>query len=84
MNHLIDFVVCALAGGTHFIILQNCFKIYFKYILGVQIWCFIVRTQLLGEILKGKYSTAKQLNGPRVFEIVSNWENVLFSDEFTL
>ena len=29
-----------------------------------------VKVQLLGEKLKGKYITAKQLNGPRGFEIV--------------
>ena len=33
-------------------------------------WCYIVRAQLLGERLNGKYSPAKQLNGPRGFEIV--------------
>ena len=48
------------------------FKKYFKCILGVQIWCYIVRAQLLRERPKGKYSTAKQLNGPRGFEIVFN------------
>ena len=38
--------------------------------MGVQIWCYIIRAQLLGERPKGKYRTAKQLNGPRGFEIV--------------
>ena len=70
MNHLIDFGVCALVGCTNYIILHNYFKRYFKCILGVQIWCYIVRVQLLGEMPKGKYSTTKQLNGPRGFEIV--------------
>ena len=46
------------------------FKRYFKRILSVQIRCYIARAQLLGERQKGKYITAKQLNGPRGFEIV--------------
>ena len=50
------------------------FKRYFKCILGVQIRSYIVRAQLLGERPKGKYSTAKQLNGPRGFEIVLQLE----------
>ena len=71
MNHFIDFVVCALAGCTHFIILQSYFKkIFSVHFLGVQIWCSIVRAQLLEERPKGKYSTDKQLNGPRAFETV--------------
>ena len=36
----------------------------------IKIWCYIVRAQLLGERPKGKYSTAKQSNGQRGFEIV--------------
>ena len=74
MNHLIDFGVCALVGCTHHIILRNYFRRYFKCILGVQIRCYIVRAELLGERPKGKYSTAKQLNGPRGFEIVLQLE----------
>ena len=46
------------------------FKRYLKCILGVQIWCYIVRAQLLGERPKGTYSTAKQCKWPRGFEIV--------------
>ena len=70
MNHLIEFGVCALVGCTNYIIYIITFKRYCKCILGVQILCYIVRARLLGERPKGKYSTAKQLNGPRGFEIV--------------
>ena len=63
MNHLIDFGVCALVRCTNYSILHNTFKNYFKCILGVQIRCYIVRAQLLGERPKGKYSPAEQLNG---------------------
>ena len=70
MNHLIDVGVCALAGCTNFVILNNYFqKKILSVFLGVQIWCFVVRAHLLGERAKGKYSTAKQLNGPRGFEM---------------
>ena len=69
MNHLID-VVCALAGCTNFISLHNHFKKIFKRTFWCQIWRFIVRAQLLGERPNQKHSTAKQLNGPRGFEIV--------------
>ena len=65
MNHLIDIGVCALACCTNFIILHNYFKKdHLSAFLGFQ------RAQLLVERPKGKYSTAKQLNGPRGFEIV--------------
>ena len=70
MNHLIDVGVYALAGFTNFVIFHNYFKKIFECILGVQIGCYIVRAQFLGERPKGKYSTAKQLNGPNEFEIV--------------
>ena len=69
MNHLIDFGVCALAGYTNFIILHNYLKRYFKCNFGVLIRYYIVRAQLLRERPKGKYSTDKQFNGPRGFEI---------------
>ena len=36
MNHLIDFGVCALEGGTNYTILHNYFKRYFK----CQPWVF--------------------------------------------
>ena len=42
------------------------------------------KAKLLGERPKGKYSTAKQLNGPRGLEIVFKLGNVIFSDESTL
>ena len=66
MNHLIDFDVCAHILLFYILTLKR----YFNCILGVHICCYIVRAQLLGERPKEKYSTAKQLNGQRVFEIV--------------
>ena len=75
MNHLIDFGVCALTGCTNFVILHNYFKKIFKCILGVQIWCYMVRAQILGERKNWKYSNAKKLNGPRGLEIVLKLEN---------
>ena len=70
MNHLIDVGVNALAGCTNFIIFHNYFKKTFKCILGVQIGCYIVRAKFLGERPKGKFCTAKQINGSNEFEIV--------------
>ena len=67
----LDWLWCMCTSRMHK--LYNFYMItfdrYFKCILGVQIWCFIVRAQLLGERPKGKYRTAKQLNGPRGFGI---------------
>ena len=50
------------------------FERYFKCIFGVQIRRYIVRAQLLEERSNGKYSTSKQLNGPRGFIIVLKLE----------
>ena len=44
----------------------------------------MVRAQLLGERPKGKYTTAKQLNGPKGLEIVLKLGKCNFSDESTL
>ena len=72
-NESLDWRLCMRTSRLHklynFYILI-AFKRYFKCILGVQIWRYIVRAQLLGERPKGKYSTTKQLNGPRGFGIV--------------
>ena len=84
MNHLIDFGVCALVGCIHHTFYTITFKRYFKCILGVQILIYIVRAQLLGERLKGKNSTAKQLRGQEGLKLYYNYENVIFLDEFTL
>ena len=70
-NESLDWLWCMCASRLQKIVKLYIitFKRYFKCILGVQIWCSIVRAQLLGERPKGKYSTAKQLNGPRMFKI---------------
>ena len=47
-------------------------------ILGVHIWWYIGRAQLLGDRPKVKYSTDKQLNRPRGFEIVLKLGKCLF------
>ena len=73
-----DFGACALAGCTNYIILHNYFKIYFKCILGCSNLMLYIRAQLLEKRPNRKYSTSKQLNGPRGFEIVLNCENVIF------
>ena len=71
-NESLDWLWCMCTSRLHK--LNNFYiitlKRYFNCILGFQIWCYIVRAQLLGERPKGKYSTAKQLNGPRGFGIV--------------
>ena len=70
-NESLDWLWCMCIRRLHlynFYIIT--FKGYFKCILGVQIWCYIVRAQSLGQRPKGKCSTDKQLNGPRGFGIL--------------
>ena len=67
----LDWLWCMCTSRLHKLYnLHNYFKRYFKCILGVQIWCYIVRAQLLGERLKGKYSPAKPLNGQEGLKVV--------------
>ena len=42
------------------------------------------KSPIFGERPKGKYSTAKQLNGQRGFEILLKLGNAIFSDESKL
>ena len=61
-NESLDWLRCMCTSRLHklynFYIIT--FKRYFKCILGVQIWCYIVSAQLLGERQNGKHRTAKQ------------------------
>ena len=67
----LDWLWCMCTSRSHkFCNFTLLLKKIFKCILDVQIRCYILRAKLLGERPKGKYSTAKQLNGPRGLEIV--------------
>ena len=50
MNHLIDFGVCALVGGTNFIILHN----YFKKIFQVHFGCSNLMLHCKSQIIRRK------------------------------